>query len=123
MLKRYLPVQWCDEDRGHCDQLDRENPDEYDGPAGSEADAEDGELGRQPEVGEGADLPEGEARDPRVREPVLPAVENAVRAAEPAAVPARGRAAPDALHVEVDAQDGRERDESERGGERPVRVP
>ena len=56
-------------------------------------------------------------------QPVLPPVEEAVHPAEHGRVPGRASPSRQALDVEVDAEDGGQGNEAERGDDRPARVP
>src|SRR5258708_2485924 len=125
MLKRTLLSRWSQQaEPGGEDDLREQQPHIEERATDDEADTERGELRRHAELRERTDRDEGGAltQEP-LREPVLPAVERAVRAAEPRRIPRRRRISRHALDIEIDAQDGRQRDEARGCGDRPARVP
>src|SRR6185437_9231565 len=94
MLKRYLLLGLEGEKSRHGRRLADEHPHERERVAGQGAEAEGGELGGHAEVRERRDLPaeDAAAAEQPVDDPVLPAVEQAVDAAERRRVPADGAA-------------------------------
>src|SRR6185312_4888889 len=102
MLKGNLLIGGSQQaESGDEDDLREQEPDVDERPADRQAHAEGGELRRHAELRERADREERRTlAQNALDEPVLPAVEHAVRAAEQRAVPRRGRAAREPLDVE-----------------------